>query len=300
MKRLLANLTLFSMGLLLSNPAWSTPIVDGQRTIADGYSHSWMVTLTEPGNPGNQLTDGRLYTYQDGVTKDLYVLYEVSTGFNDNTYGVNATDCWDTKGHTFNDLLKSDRVGFVLRDMNDQVLLDGSDGSSDLVIDYLATFDEDPAGTPVADFYRSAGVVEGKNQAGPGGFDSTGTVVTASKGETFGGSGVNTAEGGGDLTNVPLAETSLGRNMSLFPGATTDSSLAASWENQQIFEIMIAGSVFSGTTFDLNNPAGIVPELTHASPACFASDTPDVVITNVPEPTTLLLAFLSIPLLRRT
>ena len=63
-----------------------------------------------------------------------------------------------------NDLLKSDRAGFVLRDTNGTILLDGSDGASDLVLDYLATFDEDPAGTSVPDFYRSAGVAAGKNE----------------------------------------------------------------------------------------------------------------------------------------
>ncbi len=255
MTRLTTLFTITSLCLIAPHRAQAAPIVDGQRTAADGYTNVWQVTLTDDSDPGNTLTDGRLYTFQGTPTSDLYVLYEVSLGFNDNTYGANSSECWGSKGHTFNDLLKSDRVGFVLKDKDGNVLLDGSNGDADLVIDYLATFegDADP------DYYRSAGVVEGKNKTGPGGIDKTAAVVTSSKGVTKGGSGANTAEGSGLLANVPLSETSLGRNMSLFPSATTDSSLAAGWENQQIYEFMISASVFAGTAFDINDPMGIVP-----------------------------------------
>lgn len=279
---------LFILIALLSSSLYAAPTIDGQILPADGYSIQRQIILTATNGSGQQLTDSKLYLHQEG--NSLFVGYEISEGFNDLIYGTDAGGLTSVcSGHTFDQLLGSDNVGFTLRNTaGTPVLLD-----TDLRIDLLAKFNTGLGGVGGTDFYRSSGAVAGPGQTGPGGLDSGGATTTSSKGATDGSGGNNIAraDGVGGNALVPVAETSLGRNLLLFPIATTNSnSSGAGWNTQIVyeFELNLNEAPLAGQTFDFTSQLNsIVPTWTHASPACWeATDTPGV--AAVPEPSAFL------------
>src|SRR4029078_1753290 len=76
------------------------------------------------------------------------ITYTQSLAVNDNSYGTGTDATWAGKGHTFSNLLGSDKGEFVLKNGNGQVV-------NDFFLDYISAKSGTPSG------YGSLGVAGG-------------------------------------------------------------------------------------------------------------------------------------------
>lgn len=132
--------TLFMLSALLlvvlfAPLAGATPISDGRFDVSEGYTTSQWVVFDK------DKADAQLYTYRNAVTGDLSVALVQPSVYVDNTYGTNANG-WGSGGHTFNDLLGSDKGVFKISDTNGNLLID-------LTIDYIDKDGKDSSGNDI-------------------------------------------------------------------------------------------------------------------------------------------------------
>ncbi|MAX26590.1 MAG: hypothetical protein CMJ19_19020 [Phycisphaeraceae bacterium] len=104
----------------------ASPIVDGRFDVGEGYNYAISVAPSSYNvdkNPGDPAT---MYFFQDPSTFNLSVFVSLPATYVDNSYGVNAVG-WTNKGHSFKDLLNSDKADFTVSIHNQTVLQFGID-----------------------------------------------------------------------------------------------------------------------------------------------------------------------------
>jgi len=85
----------------------------------------------------------------DGVDA-VYVRFAFTERFVDNTYGANRAEDWP-RGHSFNDLVESDKAAITMTDGNGNVALE-------FILDYISQSNDAPSG------YETLGVLGGEGE----------------------------------------------------------------------------------------------------------------------------------------
>jgi hypothetical protein len=269
---------------LSATPVWATPIVaDGKLDSTDGSTYQLGYSIGFLDDKGNSIGDGRLYFGINGGDNTQFLYFQLPVSYVDNTYGTNAAADWGKKGHTFNDLLGSDRWGVY--DKKSGTGGFGWSGNS-LTIDYLAGVCADTNNDSKCDksaavtSYRSGGV---------------GTALTDGAIDNNDG-----AINSGSVAAILEIATSLEYDL-LFvdPTATTNSSTDPNWINEVGYEIQFAAGTFDPADWLDPDVAFSLLDLgvVHASPSktnYSSYDTPTCILgctpsNDVPEPESLLL-----------
>jgi len=250
----------------VSSLACATPVVDGNFDPSEGYTTGYDLTFRVENAPNSTIpftgTNGKLWTYQEAGTNDLYVAFIQPLDLVDNSYGDTAVG-WD-KGHKFTDLAKSDTAQFVFTNGVTPVL--------DFTLDYLYA---DGSG------WNSGLGGEGKVADGYDASNILGALTSLHY-------NWNTVGGGyfGDPSNSPVTN---------YPGGEVDyskpedyyTSDVSDWIFENIYEFQIAGDVVGANynIFDMNIA------VVHDSPNKFGDNKvyPDPPTPPVPEPATMLL-----------
>lgn len=113
---------------LATMTAKASPIIDGRFDAGEGYTYSVSIapsSFDANKNPGDSAT---MYFYQDTNTFNLSVAVSLPTSYVDNSYGTKSVG-WNKRGHTFRDLLNSDKAVFQVNFNHTKVL--------DFSLDYL-------------------------------------------------------------------------------------------------------------------------------------------------------------------
>lgn len=207
---------------------------------------------------------GKINVQQNAVTGDVTITF--LQGVNDNVYGTSATTdpMWGSHGHTFSDLLGSDKAEFII--------YGGSTALLDVTIDYVASV----TGT------LSWSTVDGTmTKSYASGYGTAGFFVNTSKGGTI-------ANSDGSITNsanskyVLNFDTTLTDNLNQSPayyGDTTNSPVGdPNWNNVNGYTLTIAGQLFTDNSKSFG---GVNLALVHDSPEG-NYETPT--ITTVPLP----------------
>lgn len=146
----------------LSGPAATATagiITDGRFDPNEGYQLGYSITLNTESGP---ITGGQLWFGRDDTANYLYVL--LPKDFVDNSYGVNAIGWPGNKGHSFEDLLKSDSLGSSGK-KGSAIELSLSSGDATFVVDYLArdqtTTTVNKKTVTTITGYRSGGIATG-------------------------------------------------------------------------------------------------------------------------------------------
>ncbi len=127
---------IFSVFIFLAAayPAGAMPVIDGVLEWDEGYeTGNWVYFTAGKGKKETQLADrGKLWTYREDYTGDLYVNLTLPVSLVDNVYG-NDTKGWGRKNkrHRFRDLEKSDSARFTITNLSNKVVLD-------FTLDYLS------------------------------------------------------------------------------------------------------------------------------------------------------------------
>jgi len=265
---------------LLSGQAGAASILaDGKldTTYQLGYSISFL------DDTGHSIGDGKLYFGINGSDNTQFLYFQLPLSYVDNTYGTNAAADW-TKGHTFSDLLGSDRWG-VIGKKSTTGGFEWATGSTtnSVTFDYIAgVCSGSTCGTktPAITGYRSGGV---------------GTALN--DGATIKNDGSVNAGSAGSILEIA---TSLEYDLNVVDAsATTNSSLNANWIKEVGYEIQFAAGTFDAASWiDVaSNPYDLfVLGSVHASPNKMAyTEYGDPVCiqgcitTAVPEPESWLL-----------
>ncbi len=88
-------------------------IVDGTYDSSEGYTHQFIIPADDGSSP-----DSVLWAHQDAATGNLSVAVVLPRSFVDNSYGTNTIATYTDKkgkdkGHSFNELLGSDKAEFT-------------------------------------------------------------------------------------------------------------------------------------------------------------------------------------------
>jgi hypothetical protein len=294
---------------LLSGQTWPADIVaDGKLDSTNGSIYQLGYTIGFLDDKGNSIGDGRLYFGIDSIDNTQFLYFQLPVNYVDNTYGTTAAADWGKTGHTFNDLLGSDRWGVY-----DKKKATGGfewDGNS-VSIDYIAevtkctAVDKGKCKTTVVDGYKSAGVLVNSDPAG-----SVGALGwNKSEGNVNAGSAGSILEiatsleydfnqyGLTYLTNSPLMTSN-----TLPPPASNISyvsTVAPNWIYEVGYEIQFAAGTFNSNDWldPLKAYTLITLGVVHASPSkvdytdygnpvCVVGCSPP---QPVPEPGSLLL-----------
>ncbi|HAX77735.1 MAG TPA: hypothetical protein DCY88_18330, partial [Cyanobacteria bacterium UBA11372] len=150
---------------------------NGNGLLDPGEVWKYSATVTPPidlmGTVNGQTVKAGTLISQTLANGDTRITYRQSTGVNDNTYGTGAAADWPN-GHTFDNLVGSDKAGFELKDGNGQVVMK-------FYMDYItASSTQDPLDNYGSySGYRSLGVTGGDGSISIGSaanlydFDST-------------------------------------------------------------------------------------------------------------------------------
>lgn len=116
---------LLLLAMVLSSPAFASPIVDGVYDANEGYSShiplNFDVTAKKKGSTFNNVTytkgqtftvpGGGLHYYQSGIGENIFVALVLPTTLVDNSYGDTRIG-WGNKKHNLGDLQGSDKAVF--------------------------------------------------------------------------------------------------------------------------------------------------------------------------------------------
>ena len=113
--------------LAATHPTGASPVIDGVLEWDEGYETGNWVYFNVGGKKDQiQMTDrGKLWTYRENHTGDLYVNLTLPVSLVDNTYGRNTAG-WGRKNrrHYFRDLEKSDSARFGIKNLAGEVIFD--------------------------------------------------------------------------------------------------------------------------------------------------------------------------------
>lgn len=215
----------------------------------------------------NQLM-GKINVQQNSGTGDVTITF--LQGVNDNVYGTSSTTdpMWGSKGHTFSDLLGSDKAEFLLYASGNTTtpLLD-------VTIDYIATV----TGT------LSWSTVDGTmTKTYASGFGTAGFFANTSKGGTIANSDGSLNSGSSQyVLNFDTTLTDDLNQSSAYYGDTTNSPVGdPHWNNVNGYSLTIAGQLFGASGF-----GGVNMSLVHDSPEGTTYVTPSIP-TAAPLPST--------------
>jgi hypothetical protein len=273
-KKILTGIRSMCVAILLitfSSSASATPVLDGRFDSSEGYTTGYDLTFQVQDGKDSTTpftgTTGKLWTYQDAATNDLYVAFVQPLDLVDNSYGTTSVG-WGAasisgKNHTFKDLLNSDRAQFVFTDGVTPVL--------DFTLDYLYADGSE---------WRS-----GLGGEGTVAFGSASDILGALTSLQY---NWDTVGGGyfGDGSNSP-ATNYAGGDVDYSKPEDYYTSAVSGWVFENTYEFVIDGTAV-GANYDIFNMS---IALVHDSPNKFADNKvyPDPPTPPVPEPSTMLL-----------
>lgn len=238
--------------LALPGSAWAINI-DGFYSTTEGYSQ--LFALSYRMADGTVLTGGTLAWGSDASGQYLY--FSAPLGFVDNSYGANAIG-WGAKGHTFDDLLKSDHAHMNFFTLS---------GTADAYIDYIAY-------NNTTGLYGSCGTTPAANSPYKNQCDSAGSDLLSQQIITDVASSlqynINNFSGGpiDPLVDSPYADPNYQNIQVGYEG----------WQYKLAYEVAFAPGTFDPTiwgTSDANNVNLMLQFLDpHASPNKLNATTP--------------------------
>lgn len=127
----------------LASASFAGIVVDGRLGAAEGYSA--IATMGFVADDGTAFADlAELWVHEDAATGDVFFGLKFSKTLVDNTYGETAVgwghDSPSGRGHSFGDLIESDKTQFRFTDAAGQVVLD-------LEFDYMSALGGGEYGT---------------------------------------------------------------------------------------------------------------------------------------------------------
>lgn len=215
---------------------------DGKLDSTDGSTYALGYTIGFIDDKGQAIGDGKLWFGINSADSTQFLYFQMPLSYVDNTYGANAAADWGKKGHSFDDLLKSDSLGN--QDTKKGTLGFGWNGNS-ADIDYLGAVEVGSGKSAVVTGYRSGG--------GGAGVDADG-VTKYNDGKLNAGSGASILE----------IATSLEYNLGLFPGLIVDSGTDPAWIKEVGYEIQFAAGTFDAA--DWLDPAKAYTLITLGNP----------------------------------
>jgi hypothetical protein len=160
-------------------------------------------------------------------------------GYADNTYGTNASPLWGKQGHTFNDLLGSDKAEFQFTDSKGNVVLAFD-------VDYIGQAKSSPVT-----------IANGLSVSYPSGYGTLGVL---------GGDGKMIT---GDSSNIKYIDTTLTDDLNnpefnpvTHPGTLVNSPTSPDWNNVNGYTVIISAAAFGSNGFG----SVAIPQI-HDSPA---------------------------------
>lgn len=178
----------------------------------------------QPAISSTQVVNAGVITTTQLANGDIEV--SIVQGFNDNTYGANADPLWGKKGHTFNDLLGSDKAGFKFTNGAGQVVLDFD-------VDYIGQAKTSPVT-----------IAPGLSVTYPSGYGTLGVL---------GGDGKLIL---GDGSNIKFIDTTLTDNLNnpefnpkTHPDVLVNSPTSPDWNKQDGFTVIVSKNAFGASGF---------------------------------------------------
>jgi len=204
---------------------FALPIIDGRFDgVGEGYTTGGSVNFEL--NDGGIAT-GELWTAQDAVTGDVFLAFIQPLTLIDNSYGANSIG-WSGKGHTFKDLLNSDKTEIKFTNGTGDTVLD-------VVLDYVHGFGSKKDKPP----FRSGGVTDGEGEVKVGSASDVKEVATSLE-YNYNIFGISNPELFGKDSSSPEADENYD---------VTDAALA-DWIFEVVYEVQVDGDVFNDEVLD--------------------------------------------------
>lgn len=284
-------LCIMAFALLLSSPAFASPVLDGRFDPGEGYTtgialNLWVEDYGIYGDdPGEE--KGQLWYYQDGAGGDLYLAFIQPKSLVDNSYGANRIG-WGSIDHTLDNLAGSDSAHIVLTDDGGTVF--------DLTFDFLySNSEDDPTAwgsglasitDPLDKYDSKLGTSEDKAY-----IENTPDVqVKTSMEYNWDQNFTNSDSYFGPIDDNPSSPAADGSGGSTSTVSDYANSAEPGWIYDNIYELFVDGSLLEGAFEFTDVSIGAV----HDSPNKIGKNKVYAIIDgdipgSVPEPATMLL-----------